>query len=152
MSTNDARRKAKADKDRADYHARKARKAREAEERAMWAAEEQRLVAERARLRAEEYRLTLAEQERQAEERRLAWAAEQEECRKNPPRDGLCADSAESGGCYHFRDGPEREECRASCRMLRRHEEPRPARRGTTGGGWLAMALVLAAVGHEEPR
>ena len=36
-----------------------------------------------------------------------------------PERDPICAH-----GCYMFRDGPEREQCRAACRILATRRSP----------------------------
>lgn len=63
-----------------------------------------------------------------------------------PERSSLCADTAESGGCYHFKDGAEREECRAACRMLNRG---RTVAVGSGRGRFaLAVALALASSGR----
>lgn len=58
---------------------------------------------------------------RQKRARRLAGLPVELPKVPDPPRSSLCADSAD--GCYMFGPGtPERDECRAACRMLRRDE------------------------------
>lgn len=128
MTPTESRRLARSQRDRAAYDARKARKQRAAEEAVMRAAEQKRREEEAKRLQAEARRLADEERRQHDAEARAKRLAEAEERRKNPPR-------------YEQPGEP-------TGRFMGENE--RPLRRGI-GGGWLAMALVLAAVGHEEP-